>query len=421
MYSNNQLRRAFRATAATGLLLLSATAIAQPGTLDPTFAFGSVSTNQSFMATVLQGDGKIVAAGRSLNGTNDDFAVVRCNPDGSLDAAFGSYGVVRTDFGGADDVAAAVAIQSDGKIVAAGTAVVKGKNVFAAARYRSDGSVDTTFGSKGKVTVSLGTSTAAAFAMALQIDGKIVLAGYADGKNGLEFALVRLTSSGAVDTSFGSRGSVLTDFGGKDDVANAVAIQPDGKILAAGYAFVRGGYDFGVARYNANGTLDSTFGYRGQVTTDFHGYSDAAMALALQQDGKVVVGGHAWVNGDDFGLVRYLSNGTLDWTFGSGGLVTTDVSGSTDSIKALAIQIDGRIVAAGTSHRLSDDVSLARYNADGSLDLAFGSNGAVMTDFPGYDDDGEAVVLQPDGKILVAGSRGNVFGRSFALVRYLGQ
>jgi len=145
------------------------------------------------------------------------------------------------------------------------------------------------------------------------------------------------------------------------------------------------------------------------------------MALALQQDGKVVVGGHAWVNGDDFGLVRYLSNGTLDWTFGSGGLVTTDVSGSTDSIKALAIQIDGRIVAAGTSHRLSDDVSLARYNADGSLDLAFGSNGAVMTDFPGYDDDGEAVVLQPDGKILVAGSRGNVFGRSFALVRYLGQ
>jgi uncharacterized delta-60 repeat protein len=268
----------------------------------------------------------------------------------------------------------------------------------------------------------VGSSTAAVSSMALQGDGKIVLAGYGHTKTGLDFALVRFTSSGAVDTTFGNRGSVLTDFGGKDDVANAVAIQSDGKILAAGYAFVGGSYDFGVARYNANGTLDSTFGYRGQVTTDFHGYCDAAMAIALQQDGKIVVGGHVWVNGDDFGLVRYMPNGTLDWTFGIGGLVTTDVSGSTDTINGLAIQTDGKIVAAGTSHvGLSEDFSVARYGADGTPDAAFGNSGIVLTGFDGSDDSAEAVVLQPDGKIVVAGSRADATGMKFALVRYLGQ
>jgi len=215
---------------------------------------------------------------------------------------------VTTDFGGSD-YGFSVALQPDGKIVVAGYA----GGDFALARYNSDGALDTSFGSGGKVTTDFGGSYHPdGFSVALQPDGKIVVAGYAGG----DFALARYNSDGALDTSFGSGGKVTTDFGGSD-AGYSVALQPDGKIVVAGYA----GLDFALARYNSDGALDTSFGTGGKVTTDFSGGRDVGYSVALQPDGKIVVAGYAGV---DFALARYNSDGALDTSFGSGGKVTTD-------------------------------------------------------------------------------------------------
>jgi uncharacterized delta-60 repeat protein len=227
-------------------------------------------------------------------------------------------------------------------------------------------------------------------------------------------ASVSLPAVGDLDPSFGVNGMVTTDFGPDGDGADAIAIQPDGKIVAAGETAY--GAAFGLARYNANGTLDVTFGEAGIVTTDIG--PSGAYAMAIQGDGKIVaVGG-----GRRFALVRYGSDGSLDPTLGGDGVVTTNFNPGYDVAYAAAIQADGKIVAAGVSsieaRKYLDDtkVAVARYNADGSLDTSFGGDGKVTTDFTGTYDAALAVVIQADGRIVVAGTAGGY--RTFALVRY---
>ena len=187
---------------------------------------------------------------------------------------------------------------------------------FAIARYNSDGSLDLSFGSGGKVKTDLSDDEDDAFDMALQPDGKIILVGDVfDGSRDQDFAIVRYTSNGSLDSSFGIGGTVITDFSGNVDRAVAVALQSDGKIVVAGstfFSFVTAG-DFGLARYDLNGQLDPSFGTGGKIITDFLGVSDGAEAVAIQSDGKIVAGGFAFLpisGGDaDFALARYLGDG----------------------------------------------------------------------------------------------------------------
>jgi serralysin len=251
------------------------------------------------------------------------FPVSALAAGGQLDPTFGGDGKVTTHFAGETDAAArAVAIQTDGKLVVAGDSFGSvSADRFALARYKLDGSLDSSFGGDGKVrTHFAGESDAAASAVAIQADGKIVAAGYSFvGFN--RFALARYNLDGSLDSSFGGDGKVITHFAeGSSDVASAVAIQTDGQIVAAGRSQEAGQVRFALARYNPNGALDSSFGAdgNGRVTTQFPG-SALASALAIQDDGKIVAAGASQVSHRRFALARYDSNGTLDPSFGADG------------------------------------------------------------------------------------------------------
>ncbi len=299
---------------------LPGAAVAGPGALDPSFGTGGQVTTDfggfdSAQAVAVQSDGKIVAAGSSGGG---DFALARYNADGTLDSTFGSGGKLTTDFGGFD-AASALAIQHDGRIVVTGRT---GSGDFALARYNGDGSLDSTFGSGGKVTTDVGGFDAA-LGVALQSDGKIVAVG--GGGSGSDFVVARYSANGSLDSSFGSGGLVTTNLGGFE-AATAVALQTDGKIVATGSTFSSGFQQFVLTRYNTDGSIDSSFGTDGKVLTDFGLGSGFGGALVIQPDGKIVAAGRA---GSDFVVARYNTDGSPDASFGSGGRATTDFGGAT--------------------------------------------------------------------------------------------
>jgi uncharacterized delta-60 repeat protein len=298
------------------------------------------------------------------------------------------------------------------------TAHIIGNAKFALARLTSDGTLDATFGINGRVRTDLTSRGDYAEGMAIQADGKIVVVGGAASGPG-KFGLARYNSDGTLDATFGGDGTVMTAFGAEASGAGAVAMEADGKIVAVGLAQPDHGNrrdaQFALARYNGDGTLDTSFGGDGEVETDFTSGFDFATGVAIQADGRVVVGGQA--GSGKFALARYTSDGTLDATFGVNGKVRTDFTPKGDYASGLAIQTDGKIVVAGTGF---GQFALARYNSDGSLDASFGSDGKVMTDFTPRGDGATDVAIQADGRILVAGMANS--GRSkmkVALARYL--
>ena len=272
----------------------------------------------------------------------------------------------------------------------------------------------------GRVTTNFGGDDFA-LGLAIQADDKIVVAGESDTLISADVALARYNADGTLDISFGTGGKVISDFGGTCDFATSVAIQANGKIVVAGSsgATCEGPFDFGLARYNTDGTPDITFGTGGKVTTDFGGTFDLALDVAIQADSKIVAAGFTDASGTrDFALARYNANGSLDVNFGPGGRVTTNFGGTRDQANGLAIQADDKIVAAGVSNASgARDFALARYNTDGTLDISFGTGGRVTTDFGGGDG-GNAVAFEPKGKIVVAGSSNASSTFDFALARY---
>ncbi|MES1265145.1 MAG: delta-60 repeat domain-containing protein, partial [Variovorax sp.] len=237
------------------------------------------------------------------------------------------------------------------------------------------GALDTSFGSAGKAVTAVGPTDDYAQAMAVQPDGKIVVAGWGNGALGYAFEIVRYQRDGALDASFGSAGKVVTAVGNGAAVANAVALQADGKILVAGSVDeTPKGKSFALVRYNADGSVDGSFGRAGKVITSFGSQSDEAFAIVVQPDGKIVLGGHtrSATRGIDFALARYNADGSADASFGVNGQVVTPIRGGDDrdSIYALALQtIDGevKIVAAGGE----GDFVLTRYHANGAVDFGF--------------------------------------------------
>jgi uncharacterized delta-60 repeat protein len=417
-------------------VLLPGAARAAPGDLDPSFGNGGIVTTDlggpgDAWAIAIQGNGKIVAGGKAQGTGSLDFALVRYTPDGNLDPVFDGDGRVTTDFGGQERVHG-LAIQSNGRVVAAGWTGVG--DDFAVARYRRDGGLDTSFGGDGTVTTDFGGSEGARDVV-IQPDGRIVVAGSSvtDAFAG-NFVLARYNPDGSLDASFGSDGRVTTDFGAPSELFGA-ALESNGRIVVVGYATPLG-VDAALARYNSDGTLDTSFDGDGKIVADLgEGEGDALLDLAIQGDGSIVVAGAVdppgqGTDGSDFVLARFNADGILDpqgvdpyldAPFGTDGVVRTDFAGGEDEAHAMAIESGGKIVVAGVAppgDGLPGDFALARYKADGSLDESFGSGGRVTTDFGSDTDEIWDVALQADGAIVAAG-RADSAGLQFAVARYL--
>jgi uncharacterized delta-60 repeat protein len=379
-------------------------------------------------ALVALPDGKLVAAGEASErpgGFGPDFGLARFTRRGALDTSFGTGGTVGTDIGGWDE-ASALAVQPDGRLVAAGRTIACNfvHLDFALARYLPDGTLDPSFGTGGKVTTRFDRNDGAT-AVVVQPDGKLVAAGRAGGDENSDYALARYLPDGTLDTSFGTDGKVTTDLGGFD-VVNALVVLPDGKLVAAGSAGrpSDGTSESALARYLPDGTLDPSFGTGGTVRTDRGG---SANALVVQGD-KLVAAGDGFGTSVDFLLARYLPDGSLDPSFGTGGTVTTDFGNSLDEANALAVQGD-KLVAAGSGRggdtAESWDFALASYRPDGTLDTSFGTGGTVTTDFGGgLDDEARALAWQADGELVAAGVANSRFAEDaesdpvLALARY---
>lgn len=364
-------------------------------------------------AVVVQGDGKVVAVGSAGTVTNSVFALARYNTDGAMDATFGTNGRALFALSAGDSQANAVALQSDGKIVAAGYANITGSNNFALLRCNTNGVLDSTF-SGGTVVTNVGTSNAVANAIALQADGKILLAGFGFNGSAQNFAVVRYATNGTLDTGFGGMGKVLTGIGSGGAQANAVKVQPDGKIVVVGQTLVGAVTNFALVRYQSTGSLDSTFGTIGRVTTDFGaGTTSFASAAALQSDNKILAAGGVSIGGTEYiALARYNTNGTLDNSFGANGEVVTQLGPVTDYGTAITLMGNGKILVAGVSLQGSyNQYAIVRYNSDGSVDSTFGNGGTVLLSFnDGGNDLAAGIALDASGRALVAGDASGLFG-----------
>ncbi|WFP52110.1 cadherin domain-containing protein [Methylomonas sp. EFPC3] len=391
----------------------------------PSFSVGNgrnftvMSGMQFGNAVTQQADGKYILVGWSDGAGTRDFAVARYNTDGTLDTSFGSgNGYVITAIGSGADEAQDVQVLANGKILVLGYSVNGVGYDVALVQYNADGTLDTSFGGGTGKAVSGLSGSDDGYSFAVQSDGKILVA----GSYGNDFMLMRFNSNGSVDTSFGTSGVVTTDFSGGSDTARSMVVQADGKIVLAGQAYNSTTYaDFAVARYNSNGSLDTSFNGTGKVTIDVGTNStDQGYGVALQSDGKIVLSGFTNAAGTtDNALVRLNANGSLDTSFGGTGKVIVAIGSGSDFALDVKIQSDGKILTSGYSSGSGNDFSVVRYNSDGTLDTTFGGTGKVTTNFNATTDDrGTRLYLQGDGKIVVAGSTDQSGSYDLAIARY---
>lgn len=369
-------------------------------------------------AVALQTDGRIVVVGASDQPGHSDFTLLRYDGAGVLDPSFGTGGIVTTNFSATSrDEGTDVLVQPDGKIVVAGRSAVVGVNFdFALARYRTDGSLDSTFGSGGMVVTDFGAGQATARALALLPDGRILAVGEVGG----DFALARYHADGRPDSTFGTAGKATLDLNG-GDIANSVALLADGRFIVAGGAAIGSERDFGVVRFNENGTIDLGFGASGLTSTDFGGV-DMAFDIVVEPDGRIVaagsIDGPGGAQGVDFAVARYTAEGRPDSSFSGDGRVTTNFTAGRDRAAALVRQADGKLVVAGLTTSSSfafNNFAVARYLTTGELDLSFGIGGTLAIDIAGGHSNAAGLVIQGDGRIVAAGTTTSSTG--FAVVR----
>ena len=365
--------------------------------------------DSGWRGVAIQPDDKIVVAGF---GSTDpeidlelDFIIARYTAAGALDTSFGTGGIVTNDILGDDNVITALALQSDGKIVVTGYAYDGAKYVFATARYNSDGTLDSGFGSGGIVTTAFFTSDAQANAIAIQSDGKILVAGNGINFN-YDFSIVRYTSAGVLDTGFGTGGKKQVSVG-LNDRATGIAIQPDGKIVVSGYAQVStSDYDWCAIRLTSSGALDTGFGSSGIaiIDTGTGNENGDGIAVALQSDGSVILAGLLKPGGtESFGVARLTSAGALDTGFGTGGFVTSGVSGGYGRGSAVTVDGSDRVLVGGWGDDGSGLWRVVRLTAAGGFDASFGTGGIADLRDEIETSACSALALQADGKILLAG------------------
>lgn len=403
-----------------------------PGSVDTSFQSGHVvtpvgPTDAYATAMAAQTDGRIVVVGKSYD-HQGDFAVLRLERDGKLDQSFGDGGLVISEVGDGADLAQAVVIDDEGRILVAGSASSTNSGLdMALVRYLPDGSLDESFGDDGRVITSLSEDTDRALSVLLQEDGKIVLGGDTNrgtSSSGVDFAVCRFETNGAIDGGFGQDGcavQAVSANAGTDSVY-ALTLQEinDGSyIVAAG-----GEGDFMLARFDDDGRLDTGFGEQGTVVGVFDSVVGAARGVAINQGGGIVVGGHA---GHDFAVAQLTADGNLDVDFGQDGKVLTAVSAENwDEAQGLVIEEGGAIVLAGWAYEgesSAGNTAVVRYHPDGVLDAEFGQAGIVVSEVaaPAQPDQGMAVLLSLDERVpavrlLVAGTAVDSFNQ-FAVTR----
>jgi len=408
------------------------------GGLDTTFnSVGRVDDvsgkYQSAYAMAIQPDGKIIVGGRNdISASVCHFIMKRYKIDGKLDSIFGTDGVVETTMHGSEDVINSIALQSDGKIVVAGTSWsdITAYDI-AIARYNTNGTLDNTFGNNGIKLIDIrGTDDKINSALVIQPDGKIIAAGFTHNDISYDFMLLRLSVNGSLDTSFGTDGFAITDVAdSSSDAIRGIVLQPDGKIVAVGSSITSSNVAFIAARYLSTGVLDSSFGVSGLVIgVNTDETTEDSYSVLIQPDGKIISVGTQQRNPGNWRsaqLIRYNTDGTYDTDFGKNGVVVIENIEGYDEIYSSVLQPDGKIVIAGNTRNNhptlpSRDFLLMRLNIDGSLDSDFGNAGKIITDF-GFnkDDFGYAIARQNDGKILAAGYVGNLYSNSgIGIARY---
>ena len=413
---------AFHQVLAATILLGVGIAFAAPGNLDPSFSgnglvslkvgnFGAFAS-----AVVQQPDGKLVLGGAGHLDPGD-FMAVRLARNGAPDPEFGTAGVASADFAGRWDSAFAMIRQPDGKLVLAG--VVETNNFtldIGLARFNVNGTLDATFGTDGWTTLDIGGSHDYARALIRQPDGKLVIAGEGiSGPTGTyQPVFARFNTDGTLDTTFGIGGTTRVDFGnGLRSGAHALAQQSDGKLVAVGTVYGGTRIDYAVMRVSADGTLDPTFDGDGMLVIDFNGNFEQAGSVAIQPDGAILVGGLRALPDDRYAsaaLLRMNGQGRLDNSFGTAGQAVVDL-GDYSELSSIVVQDDGRIVATGRRSRTSDaseDMIVARFNANGTLDRTYGNAGVATADFGAGgispSSRGAALVRQADGRYVAVGS-----------------
>lgn len=417
----------------------------QPGTLDPSFAassplgFGKVMTAIGIganwgRAVALQPDGKALLAGGCQNASGIfQFCVARYRADGVLDTSWNGSGTVTTSLSSSHSLATGVVVQPDGKVVVTGKCNDGNGEILCAARYAPTGALDNTWNGTGYSLSSLrGDGTSAA----IQADGKIIVAGaclVSDATHtDFDLCATRFTSSGVVDTTWNGTGSVTLNGSDWDDHGQAIVVQPDGKVILAGYC----NNQFCAARYLSDGTLDTTWNGTGLVVTPKLELGNVAYAAALQPDGKLLLGGNCVLNGPSgtttqFCSARYNTDGTIDTSWSSSGLLVTPMTSlarAIDEVDAIVVQPGGKVTLVGTCYTGSTDVRdfcSARLFANGTLDTSWNSTGKVFTPMSNVvgslrQDFGWSAALQPDGKLLVGGYCWGGNGDQFCLARYDG-
>lgn len=385
----------------------------------------AIGNNDDLAQTLwLQPDGKILVAGESHSGASIDAAVVRYNADGTLDASFGTGGKV-TYVASLNyyETLKAVFTGSDGKITAVGYYFSPSFTfeIFLL-RLNSDGSLDATFGTNGFLTVSISTGSDQANAALIQPDDKIVITGNYDNNGNIDAFVLRLNYDGTVDATFGGGDGVVSLAAGSgSDYSNAIALQADGKIVIAGKTFSSSNSDFLVARLLSDGTPDNTFSSDGIATMNING-NDSGFAVAVQSDGAIVVCGEAF-DGSSFnvGVARFTAAGAADNTFSGDGKLSTAVGGSYDGGYAVGIHENGKIIVGGLyAASTSDDMMLIRYLSNGSLDASFGSNGIAKFNL-GFNEAIYALHIKATGRVLVAGKATNGSNADFMVAQVLSE
>jgi uncharacterized delta-60 repeat protein len=436
---------------------------------------------------ILHSDGSIFLAGSLLYSPTDrDLAIFKFRGDGLLDESFGPAGIETTGFGWTRDVAHDLVIQPDGKIVATGPSRINSASTidkFAVARYLPNGTLDASFAAFGKSTFFVSNGTDVPNSVALQSDGKIVIVGSAGTGPASNFAALRLSGTGSNDSTFGSGGRLQVSFGTGEDVAYDVAVQDDGKLLMAGYSTINSNRDLSIVRLNVNGTFDTTFATGGGLTVNFDEREDIAKAVEVSSNGEIFLAGQTRLPSGEANLIvlKLTAKGTLDTSFGNNGisiaftgqgaelsslkllpdnsllgagsvetgstrsivLFRIDAQGNLDTgfgpagsivtasnsnvsfiANDLVSQENGKIIIAGyamedVSDPSRSDVLLARYNPNGSLDDTFGEGGILISDYGRRGERASAVGLQPSGEIVVAGAIDGYQKSLFLVSRYL--
>jgi uncharacterized delta-60 repeat protein len=402
--------------------------------LDPTLSGNGIVTtsvsagNDRAEGVLIQADGKIIVAGTARDNTaSADFAVLRYNADGSLDTGFSGDGIATASPGSGSDTATSVAIASNGRILVAGYSNSGATDDdFALSRFNADGSLDTSFGNGGSVVtaISAGNVEEQAHAVAVQADGKIVVAGHVSGNNLFDFAVVRYNTDGTLDTGFDGDGIAITSIENSSDYARSVFIQSDGRILVAGFGYNFDGSGFSsnlvLARYNSNGTLDTSFDGDGKLSIN-PGADESVNAMALDAQGRILLVGETQPlagGKTDIALWRLTSAGALDTSFGGGdGVVTQDFGNGDDFAQSVVVQADGRIVVGGYNSAGFGQSVLLRYDANGVLDGSFDGDGILARYYNNGTSTIEALAASARGEIVAVGSSYNGSNTDFAALR----